>query len=534
MNKPAAPAQSDPDSIPNAGDVIERFGGIRPMASKMGIPVTTVQGWKKRNIIPGNRRADILSAAKSNAIYISDLVASSTSAEQPNAFASMVRGTQQTASSSPALSQEAFMAEIQKAQKTAVTSAVRKSVAASIALISLFVVVCGLLLIYNKQKIDSQTVRITALENNLQEQESADDAFVVTAEPNTNLIGDLGRRLSDMRTRMESVEKSVGELKQQAETFINFEDSSLMDRVMALEDKVSGISPGGTDLSTVLSRIQDMQKSMEGQEQMQSAVADLQNIVAGLQSGQNQGDIDQVLANVNVENGDSALAQTLEGVSPKEMKAAALLIGLSQFRDTMHRSGPYSEDLALLQSMIGSDDPELNAAIESLSPYAEQGILSPKGLSAELKGVTGEIIVSSLKGEDVSVRDRAMVRFNEILKVQKEGQPVIGTDTEATVARAQVMLDAGNVDGAIRELETLQGPARETAQPIIDQAQVTRMAQDAQGMLTGGIIDKIKTLRNTGLKGAPYTAGNGLGQLVPDSMGPFLPDSGPKTFPISR
>ena len=50
------------DSIPNdAGRVIEAFGGIRPMAKKLGVAVTTVQGWKERNAIP-IRRLDELRA----------------------------------------------------------------------------------------------------------------------------------------------------------------------------------------------------------------------------------------------------------------------------------------------------------------------------------------------------------------------------------------------------------------------------------------------------------------------------------------
>ena len=62
------------ESIKNAEKIIERFGGIRPMASKIGVPVTTVQGWKKRDAIPENRLQDILSAANQNGIDLSDLI----------------------------------------------------------------------------------------------------------------------------------------------------------------------------------------------------------------------------------------------------------------------------------------------------------------------------------------------------------------------------------------------------------------------------------------------------------------------------
>jgi hypothetical protein len=61
-------------ALANAEQIIERFGGIRPMATKMDVPVTTVQGWKKRNVIPENRRDDVLRAAHLNNIELSDLI----------------------------------------------------------------------------------------------------------------------------------------------------------------------------------------------------------------------------------------------------------------------------------------------------------------------------------------------------------------------------------------------------------------------------------------------------------------------------
>lgn len=52
----------------DAAMIIEKFGGIRPMSSKTNIPVTTIQGWKKRGAIPKGRRDEILSFAVQNDI----------------------------------------------------------------------------------------------------------------------------------------------------------------------------------------------------------------------------------------------------------------------------------------------------------------------------------------------------------------------------------------------------------------------------------------------------------------------------------
>lgn len=55
----------------SAEDVIRQFGGIRPMAAKLDVPVTTVQGWKSRGRIPMNRRSAILEAARIHNVDLS-------------------------------------------------------------------------------------------------------------------------------------------------------------------------------------------------------------------------------------------------------------------------------------------------------------------------------------------------------------------------------------------------------------------------------------------------------------------------------
>jgi len=50
--------------------IIARFGGIRPMAAKLGIAVTTVQGWKERGTIPQPRHGEILTAAEAEGITL--------------------------------------------------------------------------------------------------------------------------------------------------------------------------------------------------------------------------------------------------------------------------------------------------------------------------------------------------------------------------------------------------------------------------------------------------------------------------------
>ncbi len=52
--------------------LIQRFGGIRPMANKLEVPFTTVQGWKKRGAIPAARLNDLRTAAQRHGIKLEE------------------------------------------------------------------------------------------------------------------------------------------------------------------------------------------------------------------------------------------------------------------------------------------------------------------------------------------------------------------------------------------------------------------------------------------------------------------------------
>lgn len=72
--RPGTDRDGDGASTGNAAvdRIVERFGGIRPMANKLDTPVTTVQGWKKRGAIPLARHADLRAAAAKHRIKLDD------------------------------------------------------------------------------------------------------------------------------------------------------------------------------------------------------------------------------------------------------------------------------------------------------------------------------------------------------------------------------------------------------------------------------------------------------------------------------
>lgn len=391
--------------------------------------------------------------------------------------------------------------------KAAEGRAIRKSAWVSVAIVVAVTAAAGVLLWpaqqQTAQKIARYDGRINTLEGAVAGSQKKQALF------EKMIPADLQQKLAQFQDQAISIQQKVSTVADQAEHMASDlargDMTDLAARLGRLEQQVASMT-GSTDLGALIGKVRRWQTTPEGQQKLSGAMAQLSGLVSGLGGDTQQ--LDAALQTAQMQDDD--LGQALEGVAPADLKAAALLMALNQFRTSMNRSGPFDDDLALLQKMVGTDDPDLNTAIQNLAPQAAQGVLSTQGLSNELKGLAGDIVVASLKGEDVSVKDRALARLNDVLQVRKDGKLITGTDTQAKVVRAQQLLDEGDVQGAIAILQSLDASAAQTAQPWINQAQQTLMAHKVQDMLTHRVTRQLTR------KAIPGTAAQGAGEGLKD------------------
>lgn len=525
--------------IPNAGEIIERFGGIRPMAAKINAAVTTVQGWKKRDVIPANRLDQVVNAAQTHDIDVSDLIAGAVAVnsneskaeetvpaqpsepkaekklprpeakpskdkveEESQKQETIIPATPQSWDDVPA-SQPKRTTTGQEEIMAAIEAKNRQTLARSAWIAVLLILLAGLVVyvLLSPTIEQRQTEQTSLIEQQSQEIKNL-KAEVEEVNSRTSFVGnlmpdgmqaELQERMDSLQTQARNIQNTVNQLSEQASAissgFLGPEAGPISQRLEMLEEKMAELSVSG-NFGGVVDRIKALEDSFAGQEQLRNSVEELRNMMTG-SNGSDQS-LNEDLADVQNTNGGSALSETLQGVSGNDLKAAAMLITFSQLRNSLNRQAPFEQDLALMEKLVSEDNIELRGAIDRLAPHADGGVLSAAGLSNEFKGLTGDIVESSLKGEELSITEKAKARLSNLIEVKKDGELIGATETQKTVSKAQQLLDEGNIQGAIAELQTLDGEAAQTAQPFIERAEVALLAERVQQMLGEDILSRLQ------------------------------------------
>lgn len=295
-----------------------------------------------------------------------------------------------------------------------------------------------------------------------------------------------------------------------------FQDSSVTD---AVSDAASSavdmvVNPGSASFSHVLSNIAALRQQQGGN----AAASQALDYLRSLLSDPNVRSPEDVNRAVGQARSNNKILDSLFGsVQAQDVGAAAMLLALNEFRSDISGNRPYADDLTLLKKLAGND-PRMNRALQHLAPYAESGIMNRQALQAELGGLAGDIVTAQIQGRDVSVQEAARRRFERLTRAGRIDK-IQGATPDAVVARAQIMLDKGDVKGAMQELERLNGPSAQAARPWMNNAANYVIANQSSEELTQGVLQEI-----SGTDGASM---DDLISLIKQSMGGPEPYSPP-------
>lgn len=152
----------------------------------------------------------------------------------------------------------------------------------------------------------------------------------------------------------------------------------------------------------------------------------------------------------------AALESNQRGVTD----AATAALAVSALAEATETSRPFGQELAGLQRVL-PPSPDLRA----LSELADNGAPTRAGLSVQFGNLAGRAASASRDpGPDADLFSRIRYALSSIVSIRHVGSTT-GSTPDAMLARAQALLDDGDVEGAVRALDPLPDAARAVLAP---------------------------------------------------------------------
>lgn len=456
------------------GGIIDRFGGIRPMATKLSVPVTTVQGWKKRGIIPQVRHADILAAAARENIAIdpAELAAADPTPAAPRPEFRPTPDPIPEPMPQPIAPQPVMSAPVVVRKNGAV------AYIAVVLALAVGVAGAGAGYVGWQYYLQPLAARVAALE----------------ARPGMGNTDDLARRIAKL-------ESQSGQPAPSASNEAPSSNASDNDRLAALEKQLAELKTGAAQSEQLAKGLSELQLAAGGRELLAQSIRDIQSSMAAA-----QGSVERLNGQVTTLAGrldkvDAALADRHQ----QALRAEATILSIGQLRAALATSKPFAKQLAAVRAMVPGDA-EINGVLDQMQPYADSGVETSDDLTRDFNRLAPNLVRTAIVGDGNSWWRQALYHVESVISIRRTGADVQGDSTDAVVARAEAKLDEDDLSGAIAQLQALSGAAADLASPWIHDAQHRVAVDAAESDLSRTAISRVSTGTPTGPTAASSAA----------------------------
>ncbi len=165
--------------------------------------------------------------------------------------------------------------------------------------------------------------------------------------------------------------------------------------------------------------------------------------------------------------------------------APALVLAVGQLRDAVARSGPFVRELESLKALAGTK-PGMLDPIAVLQAHAGKGVATLVSLRDRFGPLAGRVVGASRALKGKGWMERTANRLSSLVSVRKTGSRAAGDGNEGTdgvVARAESLLAAQDLAGAVRVMESLTGAPAEAAASWIGDAKARLAVERAANIL---------------------------------------------------
>lgn len=199
----------------------------------------------------------------------------------------------------------------------------------------------------------------------------------------------------------------------------------------------------------------------------------------------------------DLERLDSRIA-ALESSQKSVTDAATAALAVSALAEATETSRSFGQELAGLQRVL-PPSPDLRA----LSELADKGAPTRAGLAVQFGALAGRAASASRDpGPDADLFSRIRYALSSIVSIRHVGS-TSGSTPDAMLARAQRLLDDGDVEGAIQALDPLPDSARLVLGPWINAANRRVEIDRHVAAIRADALTDLSRVARTGVQGQP-------------------------------
>lgn len=156
----------------------------------------------------------------------------------------------------------------------------------------------------------------------------------------------------------------------------------------------------------------------------------------------------------------------LENGQKSVLDAASAALAAAALAEAAQTSQPFGEELASLERVL-----PLSPDLRGLTRLAQTGAPSRAGLAAEFEDLAGRAATAARDpGQEADLLARVRYALSSIVSIRQVSS-TRGTTPDAKLARAQRLLDEGDVESALRTLDAIPDPARTVLAPWLASAE---------------------------------------------------------------
>lgn len=476
--------------------VVEAFGGIRPMAAKLDIAVSTVQGWKTRGHIPEARWRDIIAAADTHQIDLSVALAPPETTEQQAEEPEEVQVADNDSVDEPVTKEKSTDPEPMPEPMPEPTPEVKEETkdpapAAGGGKLALLVGVAAIAAVITRPAwgphVDPHVAKYLPVPT--LETPAGGDAPATTPGADPALVAELQSQLSALQGRIAELEaRPATVVTETGEVTVPPVPQDLLDRVSAAEAALADLGSATSELDALRAETaaalaetkSALQASLEADEGARNRVIERLGV---MESRLEQMAAETERAMAGVAGLEAVIADQGDKISTLERRPAiegaaqaglALVVG--DVESALNTGGPFEDALSRLTALAKGDE-TITTAAAGLQPFAASGVPTRVGLVSAFRQNAAEMQVELDKIEGGTL-ETLLNGAQSLISIRRKGDE----PDAPPVSRAESALALGDLPGAVAALV----PVRDNAPSVaawLDGAEARLSAEAALGDL---------------------------------------------------